>query len=64
MKVSELLHVMNDHGTKPRIRIVKHYNDYSGIVYEGRLDHYDLIYSECKVSSFTVLGKGFIEIHI
>lgn len=64
MKVRELLHIMNDHGTKPRIRIIKHHSDYSGVVYEGRLDHYDAGFSDHKVNSFTALGKGFIEIHI
>ena len=64
MKVNELLHVMNDHGTKPRVRIIAHYRDYSGLVYEGRLDYYDHTCADKKVNSFTVLGKGFIEIHI
>ena len=63
MKVKVLTNMMNDYGTKPRVKIIKHCNDYSLLVYEGKPENIDEETSGLKVNSFTVLGTGFIEIH-
>jgi len=55
--------MMNDHGTRPRIKVLKHTQDYALLIYEGRLDNLDDQTASLKVNSFTVLGPGFIEIH-
>lgn len=42
----------------------KHIRDgYSVLIYEGNPNNIDNEMAELKVNSFTVLGKGFIEIH-
>ena len=64
MKIKELANCMNDQGTKPRIRVIAHRTEYSELVYEGRPDSIDKELGACKVNSFTVLGKGLMEIHV
>lgn len=63
MKVKDLVHNMNDHGTKPRVRVIAHRADYPVLLYEGSIENFDLRFADLKVNSFTALGKGFIEIH-
>lgn len=63
MKVIALTKLMNDYGTRPRIKVLKHTSDYALLVYEGKPDSIDEESAALKVNSFTVLGKGFIEIH-
>lgn len=63
MKVSALTKMMNDYGTKPRIRVLKHTEDCTLLVYEGNPNNTDEEVAKLKVNSFTVLGKGYIEIH-
>lgn len=64
MKVKQLAKLINDHGTKPRIKVIKHYAGLTFLAYEGKPDNIDKEVSELKVNSFTVLGSGFIEIHV
>lgn len=63
MKVKALARLMNDHGTKPRIKVLKHTDDYALLAYEGRPGDIDKTIAELRVNSFTALGTGFIEIH-
>lgn len=63
MKIKSLARLMNDHGTRPRVKILDHRDGYSVLVYEGNPSNIDNEMAELKVNSFTVLGKGFIEIH-
>lgn len=63
MKVSVLTGLMNDHGTNPRIKVLRHMKDFTLLVYEGHPNNADQTVKDLKVSSFTVLGTGFLEIH-
>ena len=63
MKVNELTKLMNDHGTRPRIKVLKHMNDCTLLVFEGKPQNMGEEIEKLKVNSFTVLGKGFLEIH-
>lgn len=63
MKIKELANLMNDYGTKPRIRIMKHEKEATLLIYEGRPDNIDKAVGQLKVNSFTVLGAGFLEVH-
>lgn len=63
MKVKALTRLMNDYGTRPRINILDHREGCSILIYEGDPNKIDNETAELKVNSFTVLGKGFIEIH-
>ena len=63
MKVKALASMMNDYGTKPRIKVMKHTGDASILVFEGRPQNMDEETEKLKVNSFTVLGTGFMEIH-
>ena len=63
MKIKELIGLMNDHGTRPRIRVMRHRNEYSLLAYEGKPNNISKEIAELQVFSFTVLGTGFIEIH-
>ena len=63
MKVKDFAKHMADHGTKPRIRVYKYTdNDMMLRVYEGRPGNMDEEVGKLKVDTFTVLGKGFVEI--
>lgn len=63
MKVKALTNMMNDHGTNPRIKVLKHADDCLLLVFEGKPQNMDEEIKKLKVNSFTVLGTGFIEIH-
>lgn len=63
MKVSALTKKMNDYGTKPRIRVLRHTEDCTMLVYEGNPNNTDEEVAKLNVNSFTVLETGFIEIH-
>ena len=63
MKVVNLTKLMADHGTKPRVKIIKHMGGYGLLVYEGRPDGIDTETGKLKINSFLVLGKGLIEVH-
>lgn len=63
MKVGAFARLMNDHGTKPRIKVFKHNSDHSLLFYEGKPDNLDEEVAKLKVNSFTALGTGYIEIH-
>lgn len=63
MKLSALTRMMNDHGTKRRIRVLKHMKDYTLLVYEGDPNNANDEVKALKVNSFTALGTGYLEIH-
>lgn len=63
MKIKALANLMNDHGTNPRVRVIKHTVDGALLYYEGKPQSMDEETAELKVNSFTVLGKGVLEIH-
>ncbi len=63
MKVKALTRLMNDYGTKPRIKVIKHIEDAAILVYEGSPMNIDEETQGQKVNSFTALGTGYIEIH-
>lgn len=63
MKVAALTKLMNDYGTKPRIKVLKHTSECSMLIYEGKPDNVDQETAGLKVNSFTVLGTGYLEIH-
>lgn len=63
MKVKDFTKHMNDCGTKPRITVYKYTdNDMMLRVYEGRPGNMDEEVGKLKLNTFTVLGKGFVEI--
>lgn len=63
MKIKELTGLMNDHGTRPRIKVFKPCDRESvALCFEGRPDKAGKDISDMKINSFTVLGPGFIEI--
>ena len=64
MKIKELIKPMNNHGTNPRIMVLKHYDGYSELIYEGSPRNVDTSIANEIVNSYTVKGKGFIEIHV
>ena len=63
MKVKALVSMMNDHGTAPRVKVLKHAEDCLLFVFEGKPQNMSEEIEKLKVNSFTVLGKGFIEIY-
>lgn len=63
MKIKALTDLMNDHGTNPRIRVMMHMQGATILFYEGSIKTMDEETQRLKVNTFTVLGKGFIEIH-
>ena len=64
MKVKDFAKCMNDHGTKPRIRVFKaDEHEMLRWVYEGRPDNIDEEIGKLKLNTFTALGKGLIEIY-
>lgn len=64
MKVSELTRLMNDHGTKPKVRILKRVSMGWLVAYEGPPNSIDKDFMSIKVSSFTATGNGCIEIYV
>lgn len=63
MKISALAKLMNDYGTKPRIKVIKHLDGAGLVIYEGNPRNIEDEVAAMKVNSFTVLGAGYIEIH-
>ena len=63
MKVKALTRMINDYGTKPHIRVMKHTDSCSVLVFEGKPSNIDEATEKLKVNSFTILAKGFLEIH-
>lgn len=63
MKIKMFAKLMNDYGTNPRVRVMKHTDDASIIIYEGDPRNMDEEIQGMRVNSFTVLGTGFVEIH-
>ena len=63
MKIKALTRLMNDHGTRPRINVLDQRVGCSVLIYEGNPNNISDEIAELKVNSFTVLGKGFIEIY-
>ena len=61
MKIKALTRLMNDHGTRPRINVLDQRVGCSVLIYEGNPNNISDKIAE--VNSFTVLGKGFIEIY-
>ena len=63
MKVKAFAKMMNDHGTKPHIKVMYHNGDHTLLAYEGKPDNIDEEVADMKVNSFTVLGTGYMELH-
>lgn len=59
MKVKDLIRLMNDHGTNPRIKLLK----CSDPIYEGNPDYADNTMKQLTINSFTVIGRGQIDIY-
>lgn len=64
MKIKDLTKLMNDHGTNPRIMVMKHHDGYSELIFEGSPRNVDASIANEKVNSYTIKGKGFMEIHV
>ena len=64
MKVKDFARLMNNQGTCPRIKVFSHDEDCALLVYEGKPESIDEAVSEKKVNSFTVVGRGCVDIHI
>lgn len=64
MKIKEFAHRMNDHGTKPRVKIWKCKTEWGTLlIYEGRPDEIPADIGNMKINSFVVSGVGFVEIY-
>ena len=63
MKVKELVNHMNDYGTKPRVEVFTSTDFGLCLIYEGSIKNIDEKTATLKVNSFTVLGKGFLQIY-
>lgn len=63
MKLQALTRLMNNYGTNPRIRILKKTDLGYLLIYEGHPDAADDEIKQFKIKSFTVLGKGLLEIY-
>lgn len=63
MNVKELVNHMNDHGTKPRVQVLTPTDLGMYLTYEGSVKNIDEKTAALKVNSFTVLGKGFLQIY-
>lgn len=63
MKVKALISKMNDHGTRPRVRVMKRTDGATILVYEGSPANADETIRDLSVITFTVLGHGFLEIN-
>lgn len=64
MKVKELVNRMNDYGTKPRVEVFTSTDLGLCLIYEGSVKNIDDKTATLKVNSFTVLGKGFLQIYV
>ena len=54
---------MNDQGTKPRVQVLTPTDLGMYLTYEGSVKNIDEKTATLKVNSFTVLGKGFLQIY-
>jgi len=63
MKVADLTKRMNDFGTNPHVCVLEYKIDYNLLVFEGKPDCMNEEIANLTVNSFTVLGKGFLEIY-
>ena len=63
MTVKALTRLMNDHGTRPRVKVMRDTGDAAILIYEGSPMNMDEETASMKVNSFTVLGVGFLEVH-
>ena len=63
MKIRAFTRLINDHGTKPRVRVMKHTDDAAILIYEGDPRNMDEEVQDMSINSFTALGTGFVEIH-
>lgn len=63
MKLHALTRLMNNHGTNPRIKIFKSTDMGAVLIYEGHPDAADDEIKQLKIKSFTVLGRGLLEIY-
>lgn len=63
MKIRVFAKLMNDYGTNPRVKVVKHTDGAVILVYEGDPRNMDEEIQDMKVNSFTVLGTGFVKIY-
>jgi len=63
MKVKELVNHMNDYGTNPRMKVLTPTDLGMYLTYEGSVKNIDEKTAALKVNSFTVLGKGFLQIY-
>lgn len=63
MKIKVFVKLMNDYGTNPHVRVMKHTDDAAILVYEGDPRNMEEKIQGMRVNSFTVLGTGFVEIH-
>lgn len=64
MKIKDITRHMNDHGTRPRIKVFEHKNDYARLIYEGSPYEVSEELEAKKVNSFTVWGPGYMEINV
>ena len=62
MKIKSLLARMNDHGTRPRVKIWK-CSDCAVLIFEGRIENVPDEIGIMNVTSFTISGVGFLEIY-
>lgn len=63
MKIRALTRLMNDYGTRPRVKVMRHIGEAAVLVYEGAPENMDEETAGLKVNSFTALGTGFLEVH-
>lgn len=63
MIVYALTRHMNDYGTKPRIRVLKRNDSGYLLIFEGSIYPVDDEIGKLKVNSFTVIGRGHLEIY-
>lgn len=63
MKVKELVNHMNDDGTTPRVKVLVPCDLGLFLTYEGWVKNIDEKTAALKVKSFTVLGKGSLQIY-
>ncbi len=63
MRVKDLVNYMNDNGTNPRVKVLIPTDLGLFLTYEGGVKNIDEKTAALKVKSFTVLGKGFLQIY-
>ncbi len=63
IKLQALTRLMNNYGTNPRIRVLKKVDFGYLLIYEGHPDGADDEMKQLKIQSFTILGKGLLNIY-